>query len=1246
MGTKWTPQQRQVIDLRDRNILVSAAAGSGKTAVLVERIVAMLTDPKKPVDVDRLLIVTFTNAAAAQMRERIGAALEARLSLEPGNPHLQRQLTLIHSAQITTIHSFCMHVIKNYFHRIQLDPNFRMMEEGERKLLQSDVLDELLEDHFSGKDTSPWCEHPVGQEDFLAFVEWYSTGKSDGRIKDLLLQCYEFSMSYPDPKAWRSSCLAPYEAGSFARMEGASWMGQLISHLRQQLSDVKRQLGHGLAMSREPGGPYMYEAALLSDLETVELLEGAGSFTDLYRLSQNITFQRLSSKKDGQVSQEKKEAAKALRDQGKKAIQSLQEQFFSQSPEAFQEDMAKCGPVAKTLAALTDEFHRRFTEKKREHNMLDFNDLEHCALGILVDGQGNPTPTADELSHRYEEILIDEYQDSNDVQELLLRSVSRERFGRNNIFMVGDVKQSIYSFRQARPRLFMEKSDTYSREDGPCQRIDLHKNFRSRARVLEDINSIFYKIMGKTLGNIDYNQECALNAGREDFPESGRKEDTCTEVIPVDYEKAFCKEQGISRQELEAEAVALRIARMVSGEAAIQVTDKKSGTLRPACYSDIVILLRSVAGWGETYANVLMRHGIPAYVTSKTGYFSAWEVGVTLSLIAIVDNPRQDIPLAAVLGSPMVGLTAEELAILRCQGPGEGNARPPLPRSPKGQEDLHRQRLKGSLYDAMTQFQPADGAQKEQQLFGKLKHFRENLEDFRKRAAYMPISALIDHMLEVTGFRLFLTAMPGGRQRRANVDMLVEKALEYEKTSYSGLFHFVRYMDQLQKYQVDFGEAGILNENENIVRIMSIHKSKGLEFPIVIVGGLGKNFNTSDAREPVVLHPDMGMGMDFIDPTLRVRTPTLIKRALARQIRLDTLGEELRILYVAMTRAMEKLILVGTVENLPEKEEKWQLAMEYADGKLMTRDLAGASSYLDWIMMALYAGGGQAMGSMAVTALDCETLLQARASEGAKREQDRALLCRQAEAASSEPGIRQEIHRRLTYRYPFRRELDFKSKYTVTELKRIMQQEEDGAARLYEEPVVVPLIPDFARQEQKKVGAYRGTAYHRVLEHLDFGRAAKGDDIRKMIGEMVQAGTLPQDMADMIDFRKMEIFARSPLARRMANAREAGKLYLEQPFVMLCAPREEPALAALGGADGAGSDEEILVQGIIDAYFEEEGELVLVDYKTDSVKSKEALLDQYRPQLELYARALQRFSPLPLKEKLIYSFALQEEVVV
>ena len=1264
MGVSWTTEQQQVIDLRNRNILVSAAAGSGKTAVLVERIVKIITDKNHSVDIDHLLIVTFTNAAAAEMRERIGNAIEKALDEQPGNEHLLRQLTLIHNAQITTIDSFCLYVVRNHFHEIDLEPNFRIGDEGELKLLREDVLDRVLEQNY---------EEP--SEAFSDFVEGYASGRTDAALNEMILQLYEFSRSYPWPEKWLDSFVGAYRIETREELDRAEWLAPLTENICFVLKDCEQLLKQAFAITQQDDGPDMYEKAVQSDLEKYEGLSRLTSFCELSGALSDIKYDRLASSRGFEGNPDKLELVKSLREQAKDVVKKLCKQYFFCSPEMMIEQLERTEPMLEEVVRLTKQFADEFAAAKRRKNLVDFHDVEHFALQILVDEETEKAKkTAEEFRDTFEEIMIDEYQDSNEVQETLLRSISREERGENNIFMVGDVKQSIYRFRLARPELFMKKYDSYSLEESTTQRIDLHKNFRSREEVLTCTNDIFYKIMARSLGNVEYDAEAALYPGAS-YPVSA---DFIPEILLADSNDELLEDTELTdKKTLEAKIVAEEIKHLMKTQ---QVTDKAAGTLRAAHYSDIVILLRSLSGWADSLVEVLNGNGIPAHTVSSTGYFSTVEVQTVLSMLRLLDNPRQDIPMAAVLRSPMAGLTDEELAVLRL----EDGSVPFHEAVLELAEGLYEEDGQKEISDSEADRKQGRNADEKTEnhieitAHRKLLKFYKKYKQLRQLVPDTPIHELIEIILRETGYGHYVAAMPAGNRRTANLNMLLEKAAAYEKTSYKGLFHFVRYIDELQKYDVDFGEADMVGENEDVVRIMSIHKSKGLEFPIVIVSGMGKNFNKQDTRSKMVLHPELGIGLDYMDGKKRIKSPTIAKKAIAKQIDLENLGEELRVLYVALTRAKEKLILTGTLKDAPEKLEFFRQQANLskaADRPLSYLTREGASGYLDWILPAVLSYGDK----YPVRIVEAAELVLDEVENQLEQNEDLTERIEEIEAADTQ--LVGQLKQRFSQRYPYQTDILRKNKYSVSELKhRAMREkfeaeQEETIPAFLEEPVT-PTIPLFIQREESveqetaNRGALRGTAVHRVMECYDF---ASEKSVHEQMEAMEKEEKITADMRALVREQTVADFVSSETGKRMALAQRGGALYREKPFVMGFTEEE---LERYGFGAGAqmieneaqteNAQQEImsenvsqenhmheedltLIQGIIDVFWIEDDGITVLDYKTDRVDTAQELIDRYATQLKLYADALERVfatRKLKVKEILIYSFRLEKLISI
>lgn len=1327
MNVKWTEEQQKVIDTHGIDVLVSAAAGSGKTAVLVARILEMVTSPVHPVDIDRLLVVTFTNAAAAEMRQRIRDALEVRAEQEADNEHLQRQLVLIHNAKITTIHSFCLQVLRSHFHLIGLDPGFRVADEAEMQLLRQDVLKEVLDETY---------ETEAENQEFHEFLEQFSPGKDDRPVMEAVLALYHFSMGQPWPLEWLQECREMYVGGGAAlaktdsaeqkkegpdngsRLEEDSakegeeqnnqtervcgktcdglhdplWLRAAVDDTKHVLEEAGNLVQRAYDTAMEPFGPAAYGLALLDDLEQIKRVARAQDYHGLAAAFRGMhPYKRLSTKKDPDVLEEKKQLVKDLREAAKTALAGVRTRYFYDAPEVIRDEFERSGLSVRWLTYLTEAFSKRLAQRKAEKNMLDFSDLEHLALQILVerkDGENHPSAAAREYAGQFEEIMIDEYQDSNLVQELILGSVSGGGCGAHNLFMVGDVKQSIYRFRLARPELFLEKYHAYPQLE-TAQRIDLHKNFRSRYEVLNSVNYIFRQIMTENPGGIVYDEDAALYAGAK-FPErvdlcaekdawvqdggkpesdasqSMKKEEANGALLKAEEinetssrESAYTTELWLTesdtarRRETEARMVGARIEAMVGKE---QIWDRdltpegwtegmERGGYRPVQYKDIVILLRTVSGWADTFGSVLTEMGIPNFTGSQSGYFSAAEVRTVLSYLQVLDNPRQDIPLAAVLHSAIGGLDEEELAWIRSESE------------------------EGSFYECCRSYleSGADKAIKE-----KLAHFFDMLERFRARAEYTPVHLLLWEILDETGYGAYAQALPAGSQRKANLDMLVEKAIAYEATSYRGLYHFVRYIENLKKYEVDYGEANIGSESDNTVRIMSIHKSKGLEFPVVFVCGMAKQFNETDSRAKAVMHPSLGIGCDCVDTRLRTRQASLLKKIIQKTTSMENLGEEMRVLYVAMTRAKEKLILTGCVGNMEEQAAKWSQTAATPGETLPYSSLTGASSYLDWVMPALMRHPDARMLALSLhipyeefdqsvwkkrmekgkpvdktDAFSTHYEFYAMAKELFEAEEFRQADKEQASlAALLNPDLSvcadEEARKYLAhvfsedFAYQYERGQKIAGKLSVSELKKRSQEPEETDAKQLYAPEEEEIIPGFYRTDVQVKGAARGTLYHTFMENLDF---SKKEELQMQLEELVSCGKISRDEAAAVRLSDIRRFLKTKTGKGMEQAARAGKLHREQPFV-LGVPAETIQKEWSG-------DETVLVQGIIDAWFEDEdGAVILVDYKTDHIADREKLAERYRGQLSYYAQALEQLTGRTVKKQVIYSFFLGKEIVL
>ena len=1229
MARNWTDEQKKVIELHNRNILVSAAAGSGKTAVLVERIIKMVTDPDKNIDIDKLVVVTFTKAAAGEMRQRISEAIEERLELNPENEKLQKQLTLIHNAQITTIDSFCLNIVRNNFSSADIDPGFRTADEGELKLLEADVMEKIIEEYYVSD-----------RRDFFDFVDSYGVGKSDVAIEELIYKVYNFSRSYPWPLMWLESCRKSYEISNETMLNDNIAVAYMTDYVKKIIVDYDKKYSKLAVICKEAGGPDMYEPMIASDQANIKNILEAQTFEELGTLIKNVTFERMSGKKGSEVDPEKKEYVKFYRDQYKKIIGDLQKKIFKQSMEQNFEDVQINISSINVLIELAIRFYEDMKAAKKDKNIIDFNDMEHLALDILVKSENDKliySDVANRLSAFYEEILIDEYQDSNLLQEQILYSISKGRTDEknNNMFMVGDVKQSIYKFRLARPELFIEKYNKYSEKDSLNQKIELRKNFRSRDNVLMSINDVFFHVMKEYFGGIEYDENVMLNTGMEyRAPDNADIERIggATEVIIVNTKPSENQvqtedkvqnlndtdedEQEIIDRELEAKEIAVRIKQLINPDSGQKVYDSKINAYRQAQYKDIIILTRTVRGWADTFVNVLMSSGIPAFSDTASGYFNTREIKLLLCFLAVIDNPIQDIPLAAVLTSYFGNFTSQELAEIR-----------------KESKDV-------KLYQSVIGYQGADLI-----IIGKIEQFLNNLEKYRKICIYTDIHDLIWQLVYDTGYYDYIGTMPAGIKRQANLDMLIQKAKSYESTSYRGLFNFLRYIDKLKKYDVDYGEATLLGENENLVRVLSIHKSKGLEFPIVILAGMSKSFNNRDAAASVVIDSELGVGASAVNLEKRTKSPTVIKNAIGLKVRLDNMYEELRVLYVALTRAKEKLIMIGTVKNPEKTYDIWAnkaAALDEDNTAYSFSDLEKSNNYFELVVPTAMKKVGN-LGKFDVKLISAEEVLRQEKeynTDEPNYEHSDSTNLDNSIIDNKKPASSEDIERpdfKKEYIYPYKNATNMKGKMTVSELKKMQYQTEETEEiaqesdfnELNEETAI---IPKFIAGEQKLQGAQRGTAYHRVMECFDYDYSDSAEKVTQCLKLLKDAQKITQEQFDVINPLKIFAFCNSAIGKRI-QSEYGNTLRREQQFVYGIEPEK---------------DELILIQGVIDLYFEEDGKIVILDYKTDHVPSgetgKQMLIDRYKVQLDYYSDALEQLTGKMVSQKIIYSFERNEEI--
>lgn len=1229
--TKWTEEQKAAIETRKCNLLIAAAAGSGKTAVLVERIIRIITNEENPVDIDRLLVVTFTSAAAAEMRERIAAAITKALETNPNSKNLQKQLTLLSRANITTMHSFCLDVIKNNFHVIDLDPGFRILDETEGVLLKTEVLDELFEDKYEAEE-----------DEFLNLIDAYSDSRSDKKLKDIVLDLYRFSMSGPWPERWLKEKADEFNISTKDELFKSNWINVLMESLNLQIDGFINALEKAIYLCKNTGGLEPYLENL--DLDMSFLLNVreaiAKDFDETYKVLSSMNFSKLKTVRKNTVEDvDAQQRVKDIRNTIKKSIGKLKDDIFCMSSDDMLIAIKKSYPYMKVLTELVIEFEDRFTKAKKKKGTLDFNDLEHLCLKILTSENGN---VAEGYKEYFDEVLVDEYQDSNNVQEAIIDLVSRKYSDNPNVFMVGDVKQSIYRFRQAKPELFLDKYNKYSIDEGNNRKIQLYKNFRSRLEVINGVNYIFKQLMSRTVGELEYTDDEALNLGAN-YKEVKDEESIVGGDIELNIlDKSEIKEEenetdinedeeDIGAVNLEAKIVANRIKELLSENNGkrFKVLDKHTGEYRPVKYQDIVILLRATKNWSEVFLDELGAEGIPAYADTGSGYFESIEIRTIMSLLKVIDNPMQDVPLIALLRSPIMNFSVDELGDIRLFN-----------------KDKY-------FYENIKEIAQSDYSN--DILKGKCSKFLIKLEEWREKSIYTPIDEFIWYLYMDTAYYGYVGAMPNGVLRQANLRVLFQRAKQYEQTSFKGLFNFVNFINKLRKSSGDMGSAKILGENEDVVRIMSIHKSKGLEFPIVFLAGTGKQFNLRDLNNNILYHEELGLGPDLVDLNRRISYSTLAKEAIKQRIKLETLSEEMRILYVAFTRAKEKLIITGAVSNLEKWVNKCCSAASLDKDVIQSSEVLKGKSYLDWIGMAVckHRDGEELRNIIGAVDIPIKTDLstwktniwtkhQLVVDENNKpvdeNENSDSLIDSEIKA------VDKEIERRLGFKYKFAATTNMKSNFSVSDLKKKNYEEieEILSENLFKEKI--ELKPKFLQEEKGLTSAERGTAMHFVMQKLDFSRVKTMEQIKQQLKELVDDELLSKEEFKTIRVSKIFNFFKSNLGKRLLTAYDNGnEIYKELPFFTEISP-----LDVDNTLPDDIKDEKVRLQGVIDCFFYEGDNIVLIDYKTDYVEfgNEEEMISKYKIQINYYKSALKKITGKEVKESYLYLFYLDKEILV
>ncbi len=1213
---KFSPRQQEVIDLRNKNILVSAAAGSGKTTVLVERIIKLLINEKE--DIDRFLIVTFTNAAAGGMKQKIHKALIKEVQKGENKEHLKKQLNLLNRANISTIHAFCMDIVRKNFHVVGIDPNFRIGDVNEVDILLQESIDQVLEKHYA--------EKPEG---FIQLVESFTGNRGDSELNDIVKDIYRFILSFPDPLKW---LLGAVEMLSMSEedLKNSDWVRAVQENICLLLTGAEEALRTAEKLCNDADGPSVYEDTILEDIRNTDRLSNllTTDFREFIACVHNIAFPSLKSlrgKAKEEVNPEKQDDVKSLRDEYKKIIGSIKKMLPDRSLSEFTDDINSMYLPMKALYNIISQLDDHFKAVKMEKGIADFNDVEHYALQVL-----RQEDIKERYKNKFRYIFIDEYQDSNSLQEELIGMIKRE----NNMFMVGDVKQSIYRFRLSDPTIFNEKSNSYPAVDTPGndRRIDLTQNFRSRKEILSAINFVFMSIMSKTIGEMDYSEDVFLNPGAE-FSQDGKESNDCfTELTIIDKDSSESYDlddeiKSMKTAELEASLAAQKINGLLKKYKNEPVRrDEKTNEVietppEKIQYKDIVILMRSVSSWAGIFEEVFNDRGIPFYFDGGAGYFETVEIQVVLNLLRIIDNIRQDIPLLSVMRSAIGSFTTEELAQIRVRNPGR------------------------SFIDALYEYK--NNCQDE--LAKKLDNFIDKVEGWKKRSRYTHLNDFIWEVLIETNYYYFVGLLPNGNVRQANLRLLADKAFDFEKTSMSGLFNFLRYIEKLRISSGDMGSAKTLGENDNVVRLMSVHKSKGLEFPVVIMCGLNKKFNRTDASKSILKHKLYGIAPKYVNPDTRIYRETFPRTAIKNIIKIENLSEEMRVLYVAMTRAVDRLIMIGTVDKFENKMKKWQKGPSLYN-------IYNEDSFLGWICTSLFKDADSdsilrnvndedliyeinyGMNSNSYESrwnINKITLSQIIMSEREEAVKKTDRINEMAEFKNHESSsAKDEIDRRLRFKYAYIKSVNVPTKLSVTDLKML------GHGNIERVKYRIPVlrdIPQFKEEASEFTKAEIGTIVHFVMQHLNIREGLDSENIKDQINRMVDKKLLTEKEAEAVNVKMLEEFFMTDIGMRM-KASEFVKR--EVPFVI-----KKNADEIIDSLD---KNDSVLIQGIIDCYFYEGDQVVIIDYKTDEIVNGdlEPVKNEYSRQILSYKEALEKITKKKVKACYLYLFSIGKAVEI
>ena len=1226
--SKWTKEQSEVISHRKGNLLVSAAAGSGKTAVLVEHVIDRLLDKEHPISLSSVVLMTFTEAAASEMKERIKARLKEAF-LENRDPHIEREIAELPNANISTIDAFCKRLIEENYTSLGIEPNFRIGEKNELALLKEDIVEELLEEEYGKKE-----------ESFLSFVDRYSTGKQDKGIQEIIVKLYYLAVASPFPEKYLRA---------LSENSSSAWKNYLLESIRKRVEEEIEMLTEAIRICTEEGGPSEYLVTVEEDYQSLLRVKAGAILRRTIEEIQAISFSRIKNSKA-----ERKEEVKGRRNAVKALVQKWQKNYILIPEEIEKKAETEGKTLLQEAIRLTLLFYARYQKEKLERNILDFSDLEHFALKLLYtekDGVLHFSTLADELAQEYTEILVDEYQDSNMVQEYLVSALSKERFSEGNVFQVGDVKQSIYRFRMARPELFLRK---YYDESYP--KVFLQKNFRSLKGVIAAVNACFFRIMKKELGGIEYDRDSSLFQGREEKEDTDSK----TELLLLEKEENKPeKKKGEQTEEEKAKGKKEENSEEKRGEAGLE----KESDLQLECrmiasrvkelhkkniqYKDMVILLRSPKKVAKEMVDIFSEEGIPSFAVSSDGYYSQVEVETILAMLSVIDNPKQDIPLAAVLHSPMFHFTDEELCSLKL---AYGSLTEALCMSAEAISDgnfCSENLCSGNVcienIGGENQCSEKENALQVQSPLGrdlwkKWMDFCTKLERYRKLSRNLRVHELLTLLYEETSYYLYASALPMGEKRRANLDQLIEDALQFEKGSFSGLFNFIRYIEKAKQKEYDEGEANIYSEKDDLLRIMSIHQSKGLQFKVVFISSLQKNFNKQDLRESILLDEELGMASPYLDQETRIKYPSLQLSAIKEKMEEENQAEELRLLYVAMTRAEEKLIMTGVVKNLASYMEKHPVNED-----IKIEDIRGAKSYLDFIMLAFSRSFTESLENPLVK---LRTFTREALSEKKEEEEGEKFSVRDALysylAENHEKTEEEEVwDKDFSYRYDHEESTHLYPKYAVSLLKKqaieaVKEEgdkegetggESEGLSEAEKSRKNGQVHERNTEKREKGLGAKIGDSFHHALALFDYNKGM--EQLPAILGE---------EELSLLNKEQFQTFLSSSLGECFKKAFQEKRLFREMhfmralPFCALFPDRKE--------------EDEVLLQGIVDAFIVEDDGIILVDYKTDRVKSEEELRERYRKQIMLYSDALEAILGKRVKRRVLYSFYLAKEVEI